>query len=276
MDDAYDTEPLQLNQSVAEKEIVSTKNNANVAPSVTTSVADKSSFSSPQNRRASMTRHSQPLPQPTLPLLGQFMGSVRDTAPTNATNTSSRDVSGPTGVSARGTVVVGGEGSSIVGSDVSRQGIGFSPRDEAKAAPSDVSLDAKIVEGATAVDISGNPAVGNAYDAPSDELRVTETTTRNSRNAIKESRSSAVRMQAVVGSLPILIVDDSVAILKMTKSVIQNECANIRSTYPLSYSRSLSYPLTHSINTMSSASSRPRMGKKRTNGSPKLLRASRS
>ena len=40
-------------------------------------------------------------------------------------------------------------------------------------------------------------------------------------------RSTTNRMQEVLGALPILLVDDSVSILKMTKRAIQNECANI-------------------------------------------------
>ena len=39
--------------------------------------------------------------------------------------------------------------------------------------------------------------------------------------------TSADHVQEILGSLPILIVDDSVSILKMTKRAIQNECANI-------------------------------------------------
>ena len=41
------------------------------------------------------------------------------------------------------------------------------------------------------------------------------------------SSSTADRMLEVLGSSPILLVDDSVSILKMTKRAIQNECASI-------------------------------------------------
>ena len=45
--------------------------------------------------------------------------------------------------------------------------------------------------------------------------------------ALSDARSSGDRIQEVLGTLPILLVDDSVSILKMTKRAIQNECANI-------------------------------------------------
>ena len=40
------------------------------------------------------------------------------------------------------------------------------------------------------------------------------------------------RVQEVLGNLPMLLVDDSVSILKLTKKAIQNECAHIRSVRP--------------------------------------------
>ena len=39
---------------------------------------------------------------------------------------------------------------------------------------------------------------------------------------------AADRMQMVLGMSPILLVDDAVSILKMTKRAIQNECINVR------------------------------------------------
>ena len=45
--------------------------------------------------------------------------------------------------------------------------------------------------------------------------------------AISDTRISVNRVHEMLGMLPILLVDDSVSILKMTKRAIQNECANI-------------------------------------------------
>ena len=216
-DVGYDThEPTTIydNQTVVEKKITSTENNVNNATSMTTTVPDKSLFSSPQNRRTSMSRQAQP----SLSL---------------------------------DTVVAGGDHrvNSVVESDVNGgQNEGFSPSDEAKAASSEavgVPVDAAVAGGSPAV----VAAVGIAADvgkASPDILRHTESTSHGNKNAPKEARTSTDRIQAVVGALPILIVDDSVSILKMTKSVIQNECTNIRSTH--SINTTLSYihnPLTH-------------------------------
>ena len=46
-------------------------------------------------------------------------------------------------------------------------------------------------------------------------------------NDLLNASSSIDRIQEVLGAMPILLVDDSVSILKMTKRAIQNECANI-------------------------------------------------
>ena len=40
-------------------------------------------------------------------------------------------------------------------------------------------------------------------------------------------KSSGKTVKEVLGALPILLVDDSVSILKLTKRAIQNECADI-------------------------------------------------
>ena len=69
----------------------------------------------------------------------------------------------------------------------------------------------------------------DAGDVPVDSLPVLDlATTRDSRQAILKERRSADRIEEVLGALPILLVDDSVSILKMTKRAIHNECANIR------------------------------------------------
>ena len=50
----------------------------------------------------------------------------------------------------------------------------------------------------------------------------------NHEEALSEDGTNGVtRIEKVLGTLPIFLVDDSVAILKMTKRAIQNECANI-------------------------------------------------
>ena len=46
-------------------------------------------------------------------------------------------------------------------------------------------------------------------------------------SSTRSSTKSVKNVQEVLGALPILLVDDSVAILKMTKRAIQNECADI-------------------------------------------------
>ena len=58
-----------------------------------------------------------------------------------------------------------------------------------------------------------------------DALGATRKSFSKSRSSIDGSRKG---LQEVLGALPILLVDDSVSILKMTKRSIQNECANIR------------------------------------------------
>ena len=88
----------------------------------------------------------------------------------------------------------------------------------------------------------GGAVVADAGGGNFDALRVADPSTRDSRKAVLSTRTSADRIQEVLGVLPILLVDDSVSILKMTKRAIQNECANIRSAIfqhfcllPLSY-----------------------------------------
>ena len=51
---------------------------------------------------------------------------------------------------------------------------------------------------------------------------------RSARKAVLSSRKSADRLQVVLGTSQILLVDDAVSILKMTKKAIQNECTNTR------------------------------------------------
>ena len=66
-------------------------------------------------------------------------------------------------------------------------------------------------------------------DVSSDSLREAYPPSCGSRNALPVLD----RIQEVLGAMPILLVDDSVSILKMTKRAIQNECANIRSTHSI-------------------------------------------
>lgn len=188
------------NQGCQTKEvIISTKNDVNHTISVTTPGADKSLFSSPQNRRASMR-----VQRSSLPLLQQFMGSARDSAPN--TKSSIGDVGGPRDNSATG-------------------------------GPEVVKLEDVVDDG----------------DTFGDALRAADPVPSSSKTVPVSVKTTATRMQEIVGANPILIVDDSVSIIKMTKSVIQNECANIRSVQPFLYSliSSISYtPYQHDISFM--------------------------
>ena len=77
-------------------------------------------------------------------------------------------------------------------------------------------------------------AVVDAGDISSYSLRATGPSARDSRTNLLVGRRSGDRtrtkksIQEMVGALPILLVDDSVSILKMTKRAIQNECDNVR------------------------------------------------
>ena len=108
--------------------------------------------------------------------------------------------------------------------------------------------------------------VTDAGDASSDALKATNPPTGGSRTDLLKVRRSGDRVQEVIGTLPILLVDDSVSILKMTKRAIQNECANIRSIY-LSIILIFGI-LLHNIysHVTFSALLRPRTAKKRLNG----------
>ena len=101
-------------------------------------------------------------------------------------------------------------------------------------------------------DTSDGAASVAAGDASSDSLGETGPPTRTSRRALLGVRKSADRIQEVLGELPILLVDDSVSILKMTKRAIQNECVNIRSihlfTTPDFWHR-LTHTLVHTLST---------------------------
>ena len=76
-------------------------------------------------------------------------------------------------------------------------------------------------------DSTTRDAVVADVDDSFDVLRAADHSARDSRKAILNSRKSADRVQEVLGVLPILLVDDSVPILKMTKRAILNECTNI-------------------------------------------------
>ena len=64
------------------------------------------------------------------------------------------------------------------------------------------------------------------------------------RKSRTDQKQRSERVQEVLGSLPMLLVDDSVSILKLTKKAIQNECGHIRSYF--SYLHDLTYtPLSY-------------------------------
>ena len=71
------------------------------------------------------------------------------------------------------------------------------------------------------------PVVGDTKPPPRDDINETKPQDINEMAAQSDTINNADRVQETLGTLPILIVDDSVSILKMTKRAIQNECANI-------------------------------------------------
>ena len=177
---------------------------------------DETWFSSPQNRRSSTTKYSQKSRDSSLP----FTRSARDSinlsmcvdGPKNSSTRGVREMD------VRGEDVGGVERDRIVDGSVHGQNIGSNPRKEALIA----------FPGAVGVPVDASVA-GAAGNASLDSLISIDISTRGSRKALLDVRKSADRIQEVLGALPILLVDDSVSILKLTKRAIQNECANIRS-----------------------------------------------
>jgi len=123
---------------------------------------DKLIFSSPQNRRISLSKFSQKSQNYHMPMLGQSMRTARDASFT-------------------------------IHGDVNIAG----PKDKSE----------RGVAGRVSIDSV------REIDPPS----------------VINVRKSVGRIQEVLGSFSILLVDDSVSILKMTKRAIQNDCENIRS-----------------------------------------------
>ena len=178
-----------------------TKHNRSLMKKENMSAENLPMFSSPQNRRMSSQRKLQSLKSPT-------NSDTRDSG--------RRDVGG------------GGRASSIsVGGGVNGQSDGSVPRE----AVLDVSPGAIGVP----VNASTAGAVGRGNDDSSffDLLKTSDTSTRGSIEAQsnRSKRRGTDPIQEVLGSSPILLVDDAVSILKMTKRAIHNECPNIRSRH---------------------------------------------
>ena len=172
-------------------------------------------FSSPQNRRTSSARK---LKTKTLSGSSAPMGVPRDS-----------------GTLGDGGGVVGGGGGDNTVSVVSRVGvngptIGSVPREALSAgSPGAVGVSAN----ASTVGAVGR-GTGDASFESWNAFVTTPTRVSKANLLNRSQRGSTGRVQEVLGSLPILLVDDSVSILKMTKRAILNECANIRSTILLS------------------------------------------
>ena len=241
-------------------------------------------FSSPQNRSTSSSTRvkyqESSFKNATLPFL-------------DLSKESSTICGGGQGGEVPGKVVGGGErgderGGSLRGSLRGQAIIGsFSlsvPGEEAKTTFSDeTSENARIAGGGVATADAGGVDIGDASpasvataDPTPRKIRKSATdlmTLMSPRSTFVSPRKGRKSVQEVLGALPILIVDDSVSILKMTKRAILNECANIRSalfifspTYLATFSYIPTFSYTH-INTSYTllASWRPRTVKKRLN-----------
>ena len=104
------------------------------------------------------------------------------------------------------------------------------------ATEADVTVGTDVIAGGGGGDIGGDVDVVGVGVVVSIGIGIAEdphplgtiASKRSIRKAILASRKSADRMQMVLGMSPILLVDDAVSILKMTKRAIQNECINVR------------------------------------------------
>ena len=151
-------------------------------------------FSSPQNRRMSLTRKFK-----------------------------RRTPSGGKGV-----VGDGGRASIVGGSGVNDQTIGSVPREVALAiSPGAIGV---AVNASSSIPVGASTAgtVGRGNDDIS--LVSSKRGFKNSQSS-RSNRSGIDRIKELLGTSPILLVDDAVSILKLTKRAIQNECPHIRSTH---------------------------------------------
>ena len=200
-------------------------------------------FSSPQNRsRLSVRRQSsqKSSTKTSLPILELSRNSAHGDDPGGV-------VSGEDGG--------GGERSDVsdyngVGGGVNGQRVRPITKDEAKAASptsggTDRSTDrtlTAVVDGVVTavgggIDVGGGGGGGVSFKLvrpidlhPSGARKSTPRSFLiTPRSSLMSPRRGRKSVQEVLGALPILLVDDSVSILKMTKRAILNECANIRS-----------------------------------------------
>ena len=189
---------------------------------------DRASFSSPQNRRAS-----------TRALRDSRSNSDHSKDPSRAVSTlHSRSNSIGNVQIDIGRSIIGGSGHGGQGGNEKRG-------DDDGSLATNVSLrqfrgtseigrfDASSILGAGIRDIR----IGSHDSTSSSDKMV-----RRKSRADNKQRSE--RVQEVLGSLPMLLVDDSVSILKLTKKAIQNECGHIR--FYFSYFHDLTYtPLSY-------------------------------
>ena len=99
------------------------------------------------------------------------------------------------------------------------------PKNEAEGTTVEPSGDSKNTSIADDNVGGVSPLVGNDVVSPMTRSAKSRATPRSTFISPRKGRKS---VQEVLGKLPILIVDDSVSVLKMTKRAILNECANIR------------------------------------------------
>ena len=164
-----------------------------VVQNATGKAATKRLFSSPQNRRATLTKMSQ-----------ESENSSNSGKSRSSSIHGSQGGEGRSGArSLRGSL--GGDGK-VVGIDSSLRG-GVSDRTT------------WLVSTATSAPDATAHAMADSTGHRSRGIAVEE--------HLSDARTGVNRVQDILGTLPILLVDDSVSILKMTKRAIQNECANI-------------------------------------------------
>ena len=157
------------------------------ANNTTVNVADNPLFSSPQNRRPSVMKLS-------LRLKFSEKSSLQLTSSESST--------------------LGDRGVDVRGGDI----------DSSKREGASGSVPIVLTEATPApFEAASIASVSDAEDL----VRRAAPSRKTIRNSRKNFEGSTKSVKEVLGALPILLVDDSVCILKMTKRAIQNECMNI-------------------------------------------------
>ena len=201
---------------------------------------DRSSFSSPQNRRASTrairdSRSSENNSRENTIRVGRFSRtSSNSNMPTGGGKDSSTSGGGQGGNGRGGDGGSGGgerddERDGSTGGGGKRSPNGSRAKKENKTATPD-ARGVTVIAG----DSAGAGADGGAslyslkLQPPGSDPSSLHKSSKSAKKALSNARPRSERVQEVLGALPMLLVDDSVSILKMTKKAIQNECAHIR------------------------------------------------